>query len=114
MDISQETQEKIARLQMLEQHIQSFSSQRQNFQLQMSEIDHALKELQHVKEKPFKVVGTIMISSDVEDLKKDLTSRKEVADIRIKNLEKQEHQLKEKAEALQKEVLGSIQQKRRE
>ena len=111
MDVPVELEEKIARLQMLEQNIQAFSSQRQSFQLQMGEIDNALKELENVKEKPFKIVGNLMIATDAQELKKELSSQKEVVELRVKNLEKQETKLKEKAEELQKEVMTVIQQK---
>ena len=111
MDISPELEEKIARLQMLEQNIQAFASQRQNFQLQIGEIEHALKELEGTKDKPFKIVGNLMIAADAQELMKDLASQKEIIDLRIKNLEKQESQLREKAESLQNEVVGALQQK---
>jgi prefoldin beta subunit len=111
MEVPVELEEKIARLQMLEQNIQAFSSQRQSFQLQMGEIDNALKELDGAKEKPFKVIGNLMIATETADLKKELSSQKEVMELRVKNLEKQESKLKEKAEELQKEVMSAIQQK---
>ena len=111
MELSQELEEKIARLQMMEQHLQTFSAQRQNFQLQMGEIDNALQELERSKEKAFKIVGNLMIASDASELKKDLASKKELIELRVKNLEKQEAKLKEKAEELQKEVVAALQQK---
>ncbi len=49
-----------------------------------------------------------MVSSKKEDLKKDLSSKKEMANMRIKSLEKQEDQLKEKATKLQSEVMKNI------
>ena len=106
-----ETEKKIAQLQMLEQNIQSFASQRQQFQMHVAEIEHALKELKTTTERPFRVLGQLMVAADKDDLTKELTSQKEVSDIRIKSLEKQEQQLKEKAEALQQEVLSALQKK---
>ncbi len=49
-----------------------------------------------------------MVSSKKEDIKKDLSSKKEMAEMRVKNLEKQETQLKEKATKLQSEVMKNI------
>ena len=46
-----------------------------------------------------------------EDLTKDLESKKEIINLRIKTLEKQENQLKEKASELQIEVLSQIENK---
>ncbi len=111
MDVPPELEEKIGRLQLLEQNVQAFASQRQQFHLQISEIEHALKELEKSTEKPFKIVGSLMIASDADELKNELTSQKEIIELRIKSLEKQESQLREKAESLQKEVVGALQQK---
>ena len=49
-----------------------------------------------------------MVSSDKAELKKDLESKKEMSELRVKALEKQETQIKQKAEKLQEEVLNSI------
>lgn len=85
--------------------------QRQNFQMQLIEIDSALKELGLTKDKPFKVVANLMVQADKEELKKDLNSKKEIIELRIKNLEKQESKLKERAEDLQKSIMEELQKK---
>ena|SRR3989344_5538820 len=105
------TENKIAQLQMLEQNIQNFLMQKQTFQSQMIEVDNALDELEKSKGKAYKIIGAIMISSDKEQLKKELHGKKEVIDLRIKTIEKQENQLKEKAAKLQTEVLAQIKTK---
>ena len=43
-----------------------------------------------------------------EDLKKDLKEKKEIIELRIKSMEKQETQIKEKASKLQEEILKKI------
>lgn len=111
MEKNKETENKIAQLQMLEQNIQSFLMQKQQFQSQQVEVDNALEELEKAKDKAYKIIGAIMIESDKENLKKDLQNKKEVIDLRVKTVEKQEIQFKEKAEKLQKEVLSGIKEK---
>ena len=111
MKISKETEEGIQQLQLIEQSLQNFMMQRQNFNMQQLEIENALKEIELTKEKPYKIVGNIMVQSEKEDLKKDLTSKKEIVDLRIKNFEKQESKLKEKAEDLQKTIREELQKK---
>ena len=54
-----------------------------------------------------------MLPKKKEDLKKELSSKKEIINIRIKNLEKEESKTREKATALQKEVIGEIENDRR-
>jgi len=92
---------------MFEQGLQSFLQQKQQFQGQMMEIESALEELGPAKE-AYKIVGNIMVKTDKDELQKDLQSKKEMLEIRIKAIEKQENQLKEKATKLQEEVLKQL------
>ena len=111
MKISKETEGNIQQLQLIEQNLQSFLMQKQNFQVQLLEIENALKELELTKDKPFKIVGNVMVQTEKDDLKKDLNSKKEIIDIRLKNLDKQENKLREKAEELQKSIMAELQKK---
>jgi len=106
-EVSKETEKKINQLQMLEQGMQTLLMQKQQFQLQQVEIESALKELENVDE-AYKIIGNIMVLSKKSDLEKDLASKKEVVELRIKNMEKQESQLREKASKLQSEVLKEM------
>ncbi|MDD5651498.1 MAG: hypothetical protein PHF86_13975 [Candidatus Nanoarchaeia archaeon] len=49
-----------------------------------------------------------MIKSKKEDLEKDLKEKKDILDLRIKNIEKQENKIKERATELQKEVMNKL------
>ena len=49
-----------------------------------------------------------MVLSEKGDLKTDLTSKKEIIELRIKTMEKQENQLREKATKLQDEVMKEM------
>jgi prefoldin beta subunit len=106
-DVSKESEKKISQLQLLEQSMQNLLMQKQQFQLQQVELESALKELEKVNE-AYKIVGNIMILSKKDDLKKDLDSKKEVMELRIKTMEKQEDQLREKASKLQNEVMKEM------
>ena len=106
-EISKEAEKKINHLQMLEQSMQNLLMQKQQFQLQQVEIESALKELEHSDE-AYKIIGNIMVLSKKDALKEDLSSRKEVLELRIKNLEKQENHFREKASKLQSEVLKEM------
>lgn len=102
-------QKKIQELQMLEQNLQNFLAQKQNFQMQMVEIDSALEELSKT-DKAYKIVGNLMVASKKDELEADLKSRKEMTELRIKSIEKQEKSLKDRASRLQKEVLGEMEE----
>ena len=107
MDVSKETEQKIGQLQMFEQSLQSFLGQKQQFQIQLVEVESALNELENT-EKAYKIVGNIMVETDKNELKSDLQSRKEMLELRIKTMEKQETHVREKASKLQSEILKKI------
>ena len=107
MDVSQETEQKISQLQMFEQSLQGFLGQKQQFQMQLVEVESALSELENT-EKAYKIVGNIMVETDKKELQADLNSKKEVLELRLKTMEKQETQVREKASKLQSEILKKI------
>lgn len=114
MNIPKETENKIMELQMLEQSMHNFAHQKQKFQIGLSEVENALGELGKSKEQySYKVIGDIMIKTKKEDLEKDLNDRKNILELRLKNIEKQEDKIKEKAEDLQREVMKIIQNERK-
>tara|TARA_Y100000310_G_scaffold340694_1_gene437387 strand:+ start:344 stop:667 length:324 start_codon:yes stop_codon:yes gene_type:complete len=106
--MNKEMEGKIQQLQMLEQNLQNVVMQKQSFQMQLMENENAIKELDKVKKDAYKIIGTIMVSSDKDELKKELNEQKEILDLRLKNLDKQENNFKEKAEEIQKEVMKDI------
>ena len=106
-----EIDNKVAQLQMIEQDIQNILMQKQALQSQLIELNNALEELEKSKGQVYKIIGAVMVSSNKEDLKKELNEKKEVVELKIKNVEKQENQLKEKASNLQSEVLSQIKEK---
>jgi len=107
MEVSKETEQKINQLQMFEQSLQNFLLQKQQFQVQLVEVDSALNELNGT-EKAYKIIGNIMVESDKNELKAELQSKKEMLELRIKTMEKQEIQIREKAGKLQSEVLNKM------
>lgn len=106
-EIPKESEKKLSQLQMLEQSMQNLLMQKQQFQVQQVEFESALNELEKVNQ-AYKIIGNLMVLSDKDSLKEDLTSKKEVAELRIKNLEKQENHLREKASKLQSEILKEM------
>src|SRR3989344_108826 len=114
MDITPETQEKITQLQLFEQNLHTFLTQKRNFQSQVLEIENALKEIETSDNNVYKIVGTVMLKSTKDKLTTDLNERKGVLDLRLKSLEKQEKNVKEKAEKIQAEVMTEIEKRMKE
>ena len=105
--VDKESEDNIMQLQLLEQNIQNFLMQKQQFQVQLSEVESALENLKDAK-KAYKIVANIMIDAKKDALEAELKQKKEVLELRIKNLEKQEEKIREKSQKLQKEVLGKM------
>ena len=102
--MNKETEKKIQQLQLLEQNLQNIIMQKQSFQMQLMENENALSELDKTKKDVYKIVGTIMINANKEDLKKELKEQKEILDVRIRSLEKQEKIFRKKLKNCKKRL----------
>lgn len=105
--MEKDSQEKIANLQIMEQKLQGFIMQKQNFQSQLLEIENALHESQGSDE-VYKIVGQIVVKSEKKDLVKELEDKKKLLDSKIKEIEKQEEKIRGEIAPLQEEVMGSL------
>jgi len=94
------SQEKIQELQLTEQHLQSIHQQKNKFQTQLFETESAIYELANTKI-VHKIIGNVMVLADKDKIKKELLEKKEVLELRLKTIEKQEKTLTEKAAILQ-------------
>ncbi len=95
----------IQELQMLEQNLQNLFFQKQAFQFELRETQTALKELEKSGEEVFKMIGQLMIKTDKKSMKEELINKEKMIDLRIKEFGRQERDLAEKFEALQREAL---------
>ncbi|MBI2665736.1 prefoldin subunit beta [Candidatus Woesearchaeota archaeon] len=97
-------------LQLLQHNIQNLLMQKQQVESNLLELDSALTELQTANN-AYKIVGRIMVAASKNDLQKDVQEKKEVAQVRLNSLEKQEELLKKKFEEAQKEVMKELKKK---
>ena len=107
MTSGKDNQESIQQLQLLEQNLQGILAQKQQFQSQLFELENALKEISSTKQ-AYKIVGGIMVAAEKDELQKDLNQKKEIIELRITSIEKQEKQLQEKAKSLQQEIIADM------
>ncbi len=103
-----ETREQIQELQLLQQRSQIFAAQKQQYQLQIAEVETALKEIQGTGKPVYKMVGNILVEKKVDEVKKELSVIQEELQIKIKNLEKQEDNIRKKLTDVQKDVTKRI------
>jgi prefoldin beta subunit len=99
--------EKIQEMQIIEQNLQNILYQKQNFQIEASETKAALKEIEKSGDEVFKVIGNLMIKSEKDKIKNELSDKEKVLDMRLQSLEKQEKSLVERLEELRKEFVNS-------
>jgi prefoldin beta subunit len=106
--MDKESEKKVQELQLIEQNLSNLLMQKQTFQARLLENENALKELEGTKKQSYRILGNILVAMEKEELKKDLLDEKDIFELRIKNIEKQENKLKEKAKELQSEVLKNL------
>ena len=96
------TEDLVSQFQSMQQQMQTVLIQKESLKLQNLEIERALEELGKTDQKTaYKISGQIMISKNVEELKKELEETKENVDLKIKSLEKAEEKVNNKLKELQ-------------
>lgn len=98
---------KIQEMQFLEQNLQNLLFQKQAFQMELSETQAALKELEKSGDEVFKIIGQLMIKTDKPKIKDELFNKEKVLSLRTKTIEKQENSLTKELEKLREELIES-------
>ena len=99
-------QEDLVRLQQLQQTLQVVVTQKQQLELELSEAEKALSELEKVTDAVpvYKSVGSILLKADRQGLMNDLKERKELINTRVTVLGKQEERTRERLKELQERL----------
>ena len=108
MAVDQELQEKVKEMRTIEQNLQNVLLQKQAFQLEANETKNAEEELKKTTGEVFRVLGQIMIKSNKIELEKELKEKKQLIELRLKTLEKQEITLTATLEKLRNDVLEKM------
>ena len=108
MDLDKETKKKIQELQLSEQNLQGLNMQRQAFLMELTEVENALSEIKDNNEPVFKVIGQIMIKTDKKKIEKELKEKKDLINLRIKSIEKQENLLNDNVDKIKAELMKKI------
>jgi prefoldin beta subunit len=89
-------QERLLRLQQVQQTLQSILAQKQQVELELSEIDQASTELQKLADDAvvYKATGSLMIKAEKTRITTELAERKDLLTTRITVLTKQEERLR--------------------
>lgn len=109
--MEKETENQIQELQALEQSLQSVLIQKQAFEMELSETENAAIELTKSKNDVYKIAGSLMLKASKEDILKELTQKKDLLSLRLKNLSSQEKKISEESEKLREKVLSKLKNK---
>ncbi|MEM2237904.1 MAG: prefoldin subunit beta [Candidatus Caldarchaeum sp.] len=105
-EIPPNVQQQILRLQQLQQSLAVLLTEKQRLEAELSEVTSALEEIGKMDDGAvlYKAVGPVLIQTSKEKMVAELTERRELADTRLKVLERQEARARSQIESLQKEV----------
>ncbi len=96
-------QERLLRLQQLQQTLQQILTQKQQLELELTEIDQALSEMEKVDETAiiYKSIGSLLVKAEKAKVSAELNERKELLNTRVTVLGKQEERIRNQAKELQ-------------
>ncbi|MCK4424098.1 prefoldin subunit beta [Candidatus Bathyarchaeota archaeon] len=105
-------QERLLRLQQLQQTLQSILVQKQQVELELTEIEQASSELQKLADDAviYKSVGSLLVKSEKNKVTSDLNDRKELLNMRASVLGKQEERLRGQLKDLQTKLQQDLSQ----
>ncbi|MEM2102492.1 MAG: prefoldin subunit beta [Candidatus Bathyarchaeia archaeon] len=96
-------QERLLRLQQVQQTLQAIITQKQQIELEIGEIDTALEEMQKTADDCpiYKSVGSILVKTEKSKITTELTERRELLNTRLSVLAKQEERTRTQMKDLQ-------------
>jgi prefoldin beta subunit len=103
-------QERLLRLQQLQQTLQSILGQKQQVDMEKSEVEQTIAELQKTADDTviYKAIGSLLVKAEKPKVNEDLVERKELLDTRSTVLTRQEErmrsQIKEAQTKLQEDL----------
>ncbi len=102
-----ELQERIQKLQLIEENLHANMSQKQQVQAELLELESASQALEGARE-AYSIIGNVMVRRPNKEIQEELRKREETVQRRLEALEKQESTLKKKAETLQQEIMKGM------
>jgi len=84
----------LAEYENMEKQLEIVLIQKHQLQIQLNEIKHALDELKKAKGEVYRSVGSIILSTTKEEAENDLKERKELVEVKLNAMAKQEEKLR--------------------
>ena len=98
-----QVQERLLRLQQLQQTLQSIMSQKQQVEMEQTEIDQTITELTKTAAEAviYKAVGSLLIKAEKAKVNEELVERKELLTTRVTVLARQEERVRSQLKDVQ-------------
>ena len=102
--------EQLARYDQTQQNLQAVLAQKQQVELELGETEKALEELGRASdsEAVYKFAGNLLVKVKKEDVQKELSEKKELANTRKMVLAKQEARFRESLKDLQTKIDDAV------
>jgi prefoldin beta subunit len=98
-----QVQERLLRLQQLQQTLQSVMAQKQQVDAEQTEVEQTLAELQKTADESviYKAIGSLLVKAEKAKVTEELVERKELLTTRTTVLARQEERLRSQAKEVQ-------------
>ena len=101
-----QVQQRLLRLQQLQQTLQGVMAQKQQLEMQLNEVEQAATELEKLDETAvvYKSIGALLVKSEKTAVETELGERKELLKMRVDVLAKQDERLKGQVKEVQEKL----------
>jgi prefoldin beta subunit len=98
-----QVQERLLRLQQLQQTLQTVMAQKQQVEMEQNEVEQTLAELQKTADDAvmYKAIGSLLVKAEKAKVSEELVERKELLTTRSTVLARQEERLRSQAKEVQ-------------
>ncbi|MGQ9596882.1 MAG: prefoldin subunit beta [Thermoproteota archaeon] len=109
-ELPMQLQEKLSRLQQLQQTLESLYIQKEQAKIEARELESTLQELSSTEESTpmYRITGRVLIKKNKADLISELNERKELIKVRINAIERQETKVRERVNELEKDLKAAL------
>jgi len=110
IELPPQVQEQLVRLQQLQQTLQAVVTQKQQLEIELTEADRAIAELEKLSGQTpvYKSVGSILVKYDRQLLVNELKEKKELYNTRVTVLGRQEERTRERIKELQQKLQDKL------
>jgi len=112
IEVPPNLQEELAKLQQLQQTLQVIVAQKQQVEVELTDVDKALEEIKKMPDDNpiYQAIGAFLVKKDKESVIKELTERRELLTVRASVLGKQEERTRERLKEVQQQIQARLRQ----